>query len=175
MPYDPAWPEAFRRERQRLLACLPADLVRRVEHFGSTAVPGLSAKPIIDVLVEVTDLGETRRRVVPILEARQYEYFWRPTSGDDGPPFYAWFVRRDATSGCRTHHLHMVEPTFREHWDRLLLRDYLIARPEVARRYETVKLDLASRYQNDRLAYARGKAAFLDAVTAEARGFFGKA
>jgi GrpB-like predicted nucleotidyltransferase (UPF0157 family) len=172
VPYDPGWPEAFLREKQHLVGCLPADLVRRVEHFGSTAVPGLSAKPIVDILVEVADLAETSRRVVPILEGQGYEYLWRPTRGDDGPPFYAWFIKRDTATGRRTHHLHMVEPTFREHWDRLLLRDYLIARPEVARRYETLKLGLVSRYEHDRLAYSRGKAAFLDAVTADARAYF---
>src|SRR5262245_50667283 len=95
-PYDPAWPERFSREKTHLLSCLPPALIRRVEHFGSTAVPGLAAKPIIDILVEVTDLEATRTRIVPVLEAQGYEYFWRPTHGDDGPPFYAWFIKRDA-------------------------------------------------------------------------------
>ena len=62
VPYDPAWPELFVAEREHLLACLPSDLVLRIEHFGSTAVPGLSAKPVVDMLVEVTDLGATRAR-----------------------------------------------------------------------------------------------------------------
>jgi GrpB-like predicted nucleotidyltransferase (UPF0157 family) len=168
VPYDPTWAERFRSEREHLLSCLPADLVRRVEHFGSTAVPGLSAKPIVDILVEVTDLVRTQERIVPVLEAQGYEYFWRPTSGDDVPPFYAWFIKRDA-SGQRTHHIHMVEASFREHWDRLLFRDYLIAHPDVARRYQELKLKLASRYTEDRLAYAREKAAFIDEVTAAAR------
>jgi GrpB-like predicted nucleotidyltransferase (UPF0157 family) len=168
VPYDPQWLESFRAEKDHLLACLPTDLVRRVEHFGSTAVPGLWAKPIIDILVEVTDLSETRARIAPILEAQGYDYFWRPTRGDDGPPFYAWFIKRDA-NGRRTHHIHMVEATFREHWDRLLFRDYLIAHPEVARRYQALKLELASQFAEDRLAYTHGKAAFIDAVTAEAR------
>ena len=103
VPYDPAWPGLFRREKGHLLACLAADLVRRVEHFGSTAVPGLAAKPVIDMLVEVADLEATRVRIAPVLEAQGYDYFWRPTRGDDGPPFYAWFIKRDPTSGARTH------------------------------------------------------------------------
>lgn len=73
VPYDSGWPEVFRREKEHLLSCLPADLVRRIEHFGSTAVPGLAAKPIVDILVEVTDLEATRTRIVPLLEARGYE------------------------------------------------------------------------------------------------------
>src|SRR5262249_53552404 len=101
-PYDAAWPEAFRQEKEYLLSCLPKDLVRRVEHFGSTAVPGLAAKPIVDMLVEVTDLEATKLRIAPLLEAKGYEYFWRPTHGDDGPPFYAWFIKRNPDSGVRT-------------------------------------------------------------------------
>src|SRR5262245_61556348 len=81
VPYDPRWPEMFRREKEHLLSCLPNERVRRVEHFGSTAVPGLAAKPIVDILVEVTDLTATRDRIVPILEGQGYEYFWRPTHG----------------------------------------------------------------------------------------------
>jgi GrpB-like predicted nucleotidyltransferase (UPF0157 family) len=87
--YNPAWPEAFERERAHLLDCLPRDLIRRIEHFGSTSVPGLSAKPVIDMLVEVMSLEETKKRIVPILESQGYDYFWRPTWGDNTPPFYA--------------------------------------------------------------------------------------
>src|SRR4029453_10918041 len=61
VPYDARWPEMFRRERDPLLSCLPNDLIRRIEHFGSTAVPGLAAKPVVDILVEVTDLQATQK------------------------------------------------------------------------------------------------------------------
>ena len=166
--YDPEWPRLFQHEKRHLLECLPADLVRRIEHFGSTAVPGMAAKPIIDILVEVTDLAATRARIVPILEAQGYEYFWRPTHGDDGPPFYAWFIKR-AADGSRTHHIHMVEAHYAEHWDRLLFRDYLIAHPDVARRYEDLKRALAARHPADRRAYTGGKTAFILAVMAEAK------
>jgi GrpB-like predicted nucleotidyltransferase (UPF0157 family) len=162
VPYDPDWPRLFREERKHLLACLPSDLVRRVEHFGSTAVPGLSAKPIVDMLVEVTSLDETRRRIVPILEAQGYDYFWRPTWGDDTPPFYAWFIKRDARGG-RTHHIHMVERHF-EHWERLLFRDHLIAHPEAAEEYGQLKLRLAEEHPGDRVAYTEGKTAFIARV-----------
>jgi GrpB-like predicted nucleotidyltransferase (UPF0157 family) len=133
--YDSRWPESFRQERDHLRSCLPDELVRRIEHFGSTAVPGLAAKPIVDMLVEVTNLEATKVRIAPILESQGYDYFWRPTAGDDTPPFYAWFVKRDA-NGIRTHHIHMVESSFHEHWERLRFRDYLITNPDVAREYE---------------------------------------
>ena len=170
-PYDSRWPELFDLERRHLRECLPADLLGRIEHFGSTAVPGLSAKPIVDMLVEVTDLGAARERIAPVLESQGYDYFWRPTEGEDGPPFYAWFIKRDRGTGARTHHIHMVEsgPEFRGHWDRLLFRDYLIGHPDAAREYEALKVRLASATRGDRVAYTRGKSAFIEKTTQEAR------
>ncbi len=172
--YDAGWPESFRREKEHLETCLPTDLVRRIEHFGSTAVPGLAAKPIVDLLVEVTDLQATRDRIAPVLEAQGYDYFWRPTHGDDGPPFYAWFIKRDPRTGVRTHHIHMVEGHFTDHWDRLLFRDYLIEHPEVAREYEDLKVRLASVSPTDRLAYTRAKTEFIARVTEAARRCSGR-
>ena len=168
-PYDPAWPAAFRREREHLLACLPNELLGRIEHFGSTAVPGLSAKPVVDVLVEVTDLEQAKRKIVPVLEAQGYDYFWRATKGDDGPPFYAWFIKRDPETNARTHHIHMVEHHF-PHWDSLRFRDHLIANPDVAREYEALKRLLAAEHAHDRIAYTRGKAEFIERVTSQAPG-----
>jgi len=167
VPYDPGWPILFEMERNHLRACLPEDLVGRIEHFGSTAVPGLSAKPIIDLLVEVADLEETKRKIAPILEGQGYDYFWRPAFGDDGPPFYAWFIKRDA-AGRRTHHIHMVEAES-ELWDRLLFRDYLIAQPEAARAYSELKTRLAETHHGDRIAYTRAKTDFIAEVMERAK------
>ena len=110
-----------------------------------------------------------------MLEAKGYEYFWRPTYGDDGPPFYAWFIKRDPENGARTHHIHMVEGHFTEHWDRLLFRDYLIEHPEVAREYEALKVRLASDFSRDRVAYTRGKTEFIVRVTEQAKRYYGRA
>jgi GrpB-like predicted nucleotidyltransferase (UPF0157 family) len=170
--YDPRWPELFREEKDHLLACLPIGLLGRIEHFGSTAVPGLTAKPIVDLLVEVTDLQAARVQIAPLLEAQGYDYFWRPTYGDDGPPFYAWFIKRDPGTGSRTHHLHVVESHFVEHWDRLLFRDYLIAHPEVAKEYESLKIHLSSAFPKDRVAYTRGKTEFVVQVTERAKQYY---
>lgn len=173
VPYDPRWPQLFEEEKQHLLSCLPRELIVHIEHFGSTAVPGLPAKPIVDILVEVTDLNETKCRIAPVLEAQRYEYFWRPSWGDDIPPFYAWFIKRDK-DGNRTHHIHMVEDGF-EHWDRLLFRDYLIEHSEIAKEYGALKLECSRVYQNDRVAYAKAKADFVVRVTENAKEYYGKA
>ena len=169
-PYDPRWPEIFEQERRHLLSCLPADLVKRIEHFGSTAIPGISAKPIVDMLVEVTSLEETRERIAPVLEAQGYDYFWRPSWGDDTPPFYAWFIKRDG-NGKRTHHIHMVEPDF-AHWERLLFRDYLIEHPDVAKEYSELKENLSRLHRNDRVAYTDAKTNFIETVTEKAKRYY---
>ena len=75
VPYDPAWPGLFAEEVARLRAALPADLIGRIEHFGSTAVPGLAAKPIIDMLVEVCAMEDVAQRIAPLLQAQGYEFF----------------------------------------------------------------------------------------------------
>jgi GrpB-like predicted nucleotidyltransferase (UPF0157 family) len=169
-PYDSRWPDLFQREAARLRSCVPPGLIRRIEHFGSTAVPRLAAKPIVDMLVEVTSLRVARTKIVPILEAQGYDYFWRPSFGDDIPPWYAFFIRRDRR-GVRTHHIHMVTRwrTFREHWERLLFRDYLIAHPKVARAYGQLKMELAAAHPNDRVAYTEAKTAFIQRISAKAK------
>lgn len=166
--YNPQWPEMFQKEKNYLLTHLPRDLIARIEHFGSTAVPGLAAKPIIDILVEVASLEETKKSIVPILEGEGYDYFWRPTFGDDVPPFYAWFIKRDQ-EGQRTHHIHMVEKDFTIHWERLLFRDYLISHPEVAGEYQALKIRLAEEFSNDRVKYTQMKSEFINRITSLAK------
>ena len=73
VPYDPRWIELFKEEKAHLLFCLPKTLVKRIEHFGSTAVPDLEAKPIVDMLFEVTSLDETRQKVPLIFEPKGYD------------------------------------------------------------------------------------------------------
>lgn len=167
--YDSKWPDLFACEKAHLLSCLPNDLIRRIEHFGSTAVPGLAAKPIIDILVEVTDLEATRLRIVPVLKEQGYDYFWPPAHGDNGPPYYAWFIKRDRITGVRTHHIHMVTPEFSALWDGLFFRDYLIEHARVAGEYQALKLRLAAVFSNDRAAYTRGKTEFVGAITERAK------
>jgi GrpB-like predicted nucleotidyltransferase (UPF0157 family) len=172
-PYNPAWPSMFKQEKAVLLALSPKGLIRRVEHFGSTAVPGLAAKPIVDMLVEVASLEETKEKIAPLLEAKGYDYFWRPSWGDDTPPFYAWFIKR-GPDGCRTHHIHMVERDF-DHWNRLYFRDYLIENKEIAEQYQELKLRLAREYPNDRVAYTKGKTEFILETTRIAKEYYARA
>jgi GrpB-like predicted nucleotidyltransferase (UPF0157 family) len=168
--YNPVWPRLFEQEKRHLLNCLSNELIGRIEHFGSTAIPGMAAKPIVDMLIEVVSLEETKKRIVPVLEAIGYDYFWRPAWGDDAPPFYAWFIKRNA-EGQRTHHLHMVEHDF-ELWDRLMFRDYLMEHPDVAQQYRDLKFGLMRRHPGDRIAYAKGKTEFIVNATRKAKSHY---
>ncbi len=100
-------------------------------------------------------------------------YFWRPTWGDNIPPFYAWFIKRN-TNGIRTHHIHMVENDFVEHWDRLLFRDFLIKHPETAKKYESLKLRFTNEFQYDRVTYTKSKTEFIQRITQMAKEYYGK-
>jgi GrpB-like predicted nucleotidyltransferase (UPF0157 family) len=171
LPYDPEWPNAFQEEAEHLRGLLPQKLIRRIEHFGSTSVPGLSAKPVVDMLVEVSSLEETKNVVVPILRSAGYEYFWRPTI-DDQPPWYAWFIKRNPR-GERTHHIHMVEGDS-ELWERLLFRDYLRAFPAEAGNYAQLKRTLSKDFQHDRAAYTKGKTEYIQSVMKKAKEYFTK-
>ncbi len=165
-PYNSEWPMLFEMEANFLRSKLPASLVNRIEHFGSTAVPGLAAKSVIDILVEVSSLEETKKQIVPLLEAAGYDYFWR----EDVQPAYAWFIKRNP-EGRRTHHLHMVEADSKL-WERLYFRDYLREFSHEARRYEELKKSLADQHPNDRVAYTDGKAEFVVALTEKAKRYF---
>ena len=167
VPYNPEWPSLFENEAKFLWSKLPKSLVIKIEHFGSTAVPGLAAKPIVDILVEVSSLEETKKQIVRLLESEDYDYFWRT----DSPPAYAWFIKRNS-EGKRTHHIHMVEADSKL-WDRLYFRDYLREFPDEAKRYEELKKFLSEKYPNDRVAYTEGKAEYVVPITERAREYYG--
>ena len=164
--YNPEWPRLFELEAEYLRRLLPENSFTRIEHFGSTAIPGLAAKPIVDILAEVRSLDETRSVIAPLMESDGYDYFWRT---DTSPP-YAWFIKRN-TEGKRTHHIHMVESDSKL-WERLYFRDYLKEFPEEARHYEELKMLLAEKHPNDRVAYTEAKTRFITAVTEKAIHYY---
>ena len=165
-PYARRWPTMYAEEQAFLHSALPADLVIRIDHIGSTAVEGCSAKPIVDIQVEVKSLERVRNEVVPTMEGHGYEFIWRNSIGEHSP-FYAWFIRRDA-DGTRTHHIHMVEPDMASE-DRILFRDHLRLHPAEVLRYEKLKHTLSETYPNDRSSYTKGKTDFILSVVKHVR------
>ncbi|MBT5095147.1 MAG: GrpB family protein, partial [Halobacteriovoraceae bacterium] len=118
-PYDDEWPEHFKKEAQALMSVLPEEQLLEFHHIGSTAIPEMPAKPIIDIGVMINSFDEAKEKIVPVMQEKGYEYCWRT---DRQPPFMT-FIKTDS-SGKRTHHVHMAEE---EHnfWDRLYFREYL--------------------------------------------------
>ena len=155
--YDPSWPTKFAEEAQKLREVIRTNLAG-IEHVGSTAVPGLSAKPIIDILVGVHSL-EAAKAAIPEIEALGYGY-WR----EDTIPRRLYFVKGLPPNGPRSHHIHLVEKDT-EFWrTHLLFRDVLRADPDEAKHYAELKLRLAAQFANDREAYTDGKSDFIQAV-----------
>src|SRR6478672_2826881 len=127
VPYDPGWPGEFEREGGRLQAEL-GGLALRIEHHGSTAVPGLAAKPVIDIQISVAHLQPLSAYAGPLA---RLGYTHAAGADDDRCPFFP----RPA-EWPHTHHVHVVEAGSREEQQTLLFRDYLRSHPDAARRYE---------------------------------------
>ncbi|MFZ4070092.1 MAG: GrpB family protein [Caulobacterales bacterium] len=160
--YDPNWPSQFAAEAAFLRAALGQDLIAAIDHFGSTAVPGLAAKPIIDILLTTTDLAGARARFPDVLKTHGY-VFWR----DDPNPERLYLVKGLAPFGPkRTHHLHVV-PAQSPMRAQISFARHLAANPDIARAYGALKAELAERYRTDREAYTEGKTAFISAIMAQ--------
>ena len=157
--YDPRWAFLFNEEATRLRAVLDPSLIVGLEHFGSTAIPGLAAKPIIDILIAVRSLAAARATFVETLQKLDYIYW-----ADNPKKDRMFFVKGMPPFGSkRSHHVHITEPTG-ELWHRLAFRDYLRAHPDEAATYERLKKRLAVEHQTDREAYTDAKSVYVESV-----------
>jgi GrpB-like predicted nucleotidyltransferase (UPF0157 family) len=163
--YDARWPRLFEQERVVLEQALPADQAVAIEHAGSTAIPGLAAKPIIDIFIAVHSIEVARATLVLPIKAIGYVYW-----AENPDQTRMFFVKGMPPHGeRRTHHIHIMEPVS-ETWQRVLgFRDYLRVHPDEAERYLQLKRDLAQRYRSDREAYTRAKDAYVLRVLGMAR------
>lgn len=151
----PEWAALFADEAARLTAALGRAVVS-IEHYGSTSIPGIKAKPVIDLLVGLPLLNDALA-LVGAMEGLGYDY--APHAGVPGHHVFGRAV-------ARTHLAHMVEHGS-ESWLRCLaFRDRLRNDPELAADYERLKISLAERYPDDRARYTAGKSAFVEAVLA---------
>jgi GrpB-like predicted nucleotidyltransferase (UPF0157 family) len=158
-PYDPAWPAAFAAEAARLEKALARSRVW-LEHIGSTSVPGLAAKPIIDMLLAVTSLEDLDRDAAALLEQG---YLARGEFGMAGRRYFTLDTVR------RTHQLHCFAIDDQVPLERhLALRDYLRTHAEEAAAYGKLKTDLARRHASDYQAYMDGKDSFIQALESSA-------
>jgi GrpB-like predicted nucleotidyltransferase (UPF0157 family) len=159
VPYDPQWPVIFATLREVADAAL-AGVPHVTEHVGSTAVPGLDAKPIIDIDVVLPDRAGVRPAVEALARAG-----WRP-EGDLGVQGREAFAPPE---NLPYHHLYVVVSGNRAHRDHVDLRDFLRSHPDHAARYAQLKHDLEHLLATDRVAYTEGKATLITKFLNEAR------
>jgi GrpB-like predicted nucleotidyltransferase (UPF0157 family) len=158
--YDPSWPRRYEEERDRIAAALGESVVA-IEHVGGTAVPGLPAKPVIDIMVGVADIERAGPAVAGLINLG-YQYV--PEFESELPE--RRYFRRGTPE---THHVHMVAVSSDFWEEHLLFRDYLRSHPQAAEEYGKLKRGLASRFRFDREAYRAGKVPFIDTVVDAAR------
>ena len=153
--YDPRWPSIFVAERDRLLELFP-HRIQFVEHMGSTSVPGLAAKPIIDILAAVISM-EVADALLEPLNMNGYD-----TSAEFNSTLVGrrWLMRH--VNGRRTHHLHLVVANSSV-WNRhIRFRDLLRSNERMLAEYEALKFELAEHFKNDRDGYTKRKSEFIE-------------
>jgi len=152
--HDPAWAEAFTREAERIRPAFGRLLIQ-LHHIGSTAVPGLAAKPVIDMLAVVSDVHQLDRHTAAF-DALGYE-----AMGEYGLPGRRYFRRNDS-AGVRTHQVHAYAPGSADDIERhLAFKDFLRAHPDAARAYHDLKQRLIDECHDDMNCYSNGKTAFI--------------
>ena len=159
VPYDPAWPLLARAELLRVAEAL-GDVAVRLEHMGSTAVPGLAAKPIVDLQVSVGAV-ERRDRYVAPLEGLGYLFVPAPRSPE-------WHFFAKPPERPRTYHLHVCKVGSEHELRHLAVRDFLRAHADEAARYAALKREAAARHPQDRLGYIEAKEEYVIALEARA-------
>lgn len=158
--YNSEWPTMANIEISKLREILPLSKIIDIQHVGSTAIPGMAAKPIVDIQIAVHSLDEMKVFAIPVLQKLGYEYWY-----ENPDPERMFFAKGMPPFGeKRTHHVHIVEPTSK-HWSgKINFRDYLIAHPEVAKEYQALKMKLAQQYTYDREEYTNAKGEFVNRI-----------
>ena len=162
VPPDEKWFEIFEKEKSLIMDTLGKQIALRIEHFGSTAVPNLAAKPTIDILIEIHSTEEFKVIMIEKMKTIKYDFIWRT----DTPPPYMMFAKGYHSDGTKeqTYHIH-VAPKDHPLWDRLFFRDYLKQNPDTAKDYEQLKFELAIKHKYDREEYTNAKTEFVTRIT----------
>lgn len=150
--YNPSWPRKFEEESKQIAIALGENIVT-IHHMGSTSIPNIYAKPVIDILVEVKDIAKLDEQSLA-METLGYEVM-----GEFGIPGRRYF--RKENQGIRTHNVHTFEVNSPEIIRHLAFRDYMITHPEAAQKYGELKRQLAKHYPDDINGYMDGKDSFV--------------
>lgn len=165
VPHNPEWPRLAQDEIDKLKSILPVSTIIDIQHIGSTAISGLSAKPILDIQIAVPSLEVMKLIAVPLLQKLGYEYW-----ANNPDPNRMFFVKgMPPYGGQRTHHVHIFEHNS-DHWcNKLIFRDYLRSHPDLAKEYEQLKAKLAQEHLHDREKYTDEKLGFVNRILEQAK------
>ncbi|RSK27653.1 GrpB family protein [Bacillus sp. HMF5848] len=160
VPYDTSWSSIFEKEKEAIIKILGSKVVLRVEHIGSTAVPNLSAKPTIDLLVEISEDTGIKDLIISKMTNNHYIHMKEQDK-------HLMFVKGYTPTGLEqiSFHIHIGTQAHDFLWDRICFRDFLRLNPTVANEYEQLKLNLAKIYKHDREAYTESKTEFISKIT----------
>ncbi|MCL2487073.1 MAG: GrpB family protein [Oscillospiraceae bacterium] len=163
--YNPAWPQWFAEEKANLERLIGAKHIVRTTHYGSTSVPGLTAKPTVDILLEISEDADLSQ-LIAALPAPEYICLNPPSM--PSPPPHLMFIKGYTSTGFaeRVYHIHVRYPG--DH-DEVYFRDYLIAHPEAAAAYAALKRELRQKFEHDRDGYTAAKGGFIREITKKAR------
>jgi GrpB-like predicted nucleotidyltransferase (UPF0157 family) len=162
--YNPEWPRMYEKEKTLILQSI-GHIIADIEHIGSTSVPGLGAKPIVDIMIGLHRLDDAAE-CIPRLEAIGHTYH---PEFEDQVPERRFF--RKGPDEARTHHIHMVERSSSFWADRIVFRDYMRTHEEDAMLYLLMKKELAVRFGSNRRGYSDAKASFVAAILTKVRVF----
>ena len=168
--YNPEWKKVFEDEKEKIEQRLAGITTTRISHIGSTAIPGIMAKPTIDILLEINFFKEMMMTETIVkdnqlslikegLEAEGYRCLQKP----ENPPPHMMFVKGYTLTGFsgQAFHVHVRYPG---EWAEIHFRDYLLQHPKAAAEYEALKIRLAEQFRNDRDGYTEAKSGFIASI-----------
>lgn len=156
--YSYKWPDLYISEVKKITDSFSNNEIIKIDHIGSTAIPGLKAKPTIDILMQVSEQIDIKK-VKDTFKSLGYLINDHP----ENPEPHLTFVKGYTKQGFKgqAYHVHI---RYRGDWDEIRFRDYLIKNKEIAKEYETLKLELAEKYPNDREAYTDSKTEWIEKI-----------
>jgi len=160
--YDTNWPNVYVAERARIEKNITPTLYSRIEHFGSTSVPGLSSKNTIDILMAVEFDDTQNHELIEQMKNIGYDFNWQNEGGNPHMVFVKGYDPEKPKQ--QTYHIHAA-PQDHILWNRIHFRNYLIAHPQVAKAYEDLKRSLADKYKHERVEYRIAKTEFINEFT----------
>jgi GrpB-like predicted nucleotidyltransferase (UPF0157 family) len=156
--YSDKWPDFYEKEKKLIIDTFDRSEIVNIDHIGSTAIPGLKAKPTIDIILQVSEQIDIQK-IEHVFQSLDYHLTKQP----DNPPPHMTFVKGYTEQGFKgqAYHVHI---RYKGDWDEIRFKDYLINHKEIAKKYEILKVKLADRFKNDREAYTDSKTDFIEKI-----------